>query len=67
MTPYPDGRSISPLCETPEFKRLLRIVLAAVAIGLLAIAGVRIADYIAVDRCLDSGGRWNHHIGACEQ
>ena len=41
--------------------------LALVVIGLLAgVAGPWILDYIAVDRCLDSGGSFNYEACACD-
>jgi hypothetical protein len=33
-----------------------------------ALASFRpISQFIAVDRCLDSGGRWNYEAEACER
>lgn len=48
-------------------KRFLAFALAMlIIVGALA-SYKSIAQFIAVDRCLDSGGRWNYEAEACER
>jgi hypothetical protein len=39
-------------------------LIVVVALGLLLVSYGR--DFLEVDRCLDSGGRWNATQGSCE-
>ncbi len=47
--------------------RVGSFLLAAGAAAALAIACSSAIQYIQVDRCLDSGGRWNHEARECER
>jgi hypothetical protein len=39
---------------------------AMLVVGGLAFA-LFVARFVAVDRCLDSGGRWNYEVVECER
>ena len=49
-------------------KRRRFVIWALVLLAVVgALASVKpISQFIAVDRCLDSGGRWNYEAAACE-
>lgn len=52
----------------PAFlRRVGSFLLAAGAAAALAVACSSAFQYIRVDRCLDSGGRWNHEARECER
>ena len=42
-----------------------KVLLIAAALLLIAFA-YWMKDYLDVDKCLDSGGRWNYEKGICE-
>ena len=49
-------------------KRFLLWALLVLVVAACVFASIKpIARFIAVDRCLDSGGRWNVAIEACER
>ena len=43
-----------------------KMIYGIVILVLLAAVGFWLKGYLAVDRCLDSGGRWNYEAKACE-
>jgi hypothetical protein len=43
-----------------------RLVVTVGTIALVAWITSHVADWIAVDDCLDGGGRWNYDHEACE-
>lgn len=45
----------------------LRLVLVACAFAIVIAGVIALSQFIAVDRCLDSGGRWNKDVEACER
>lgn len=50
-----------------EAKLMVGLFVAVVLLGILAaMFGPQVAQYIAVDRCLDSGGRSNYASNTCE-
>jgi hypothetical protein len=44
-----------------------RIVLVGVAIMILLAGVLWLSEFIARDKCLDSGGRWNAALKTCER
>jgi hypothetical protein len=44
--------------------RFVIVLILVVAFGFLLVHYGR--DFLEVDRCLDSGGRWNANQGSCE-
>ncbi len=40
---------------------LLTLVVSALLVYLLT------SDFLAIDRCLDRGGRWNYEKGTCDE
>lgn len=57
------GVAVFLTVRAPRITRL-SVVLATVALLLLVMPYVR--SFLAVDRCLDSGGRWDAATSACE-
>ena len=50
-----------------EAKLMLGLVLVVVVLGLsMAVVWPRISMFLAVDRCLDSGGSFNYNSNQCE-
>jgi len=47
-------------------RRRAVLVLAALVIAALVMAP-RLRRYVAIDSCLDAGGRWDYDRGACER
>lgn len=47
-------------------KRLRHYVWALVVLVLVVIAWPRAARFLAVDQCLDNGGRWDDATGGCD-
>jgi hypothetical protein len=43
-----------------------RILLIALALLFFIICGYWLKDFLAIDKCLDNGGRWNYDTGKCE-
>ena len=56
--------SVEAQVRTSRFRRLA--VLVALVVGAL-VCLLFVARFIAVDRCLDSGGRWNYEAVECER
>jgi len=46
------------------FKKCLLVL---IALAVLAIATLYACRLLAIDRCLDSGGRWDYENGVCER
>ena len=44
---------------------ILTLFVALIGIGLV-IASAKIKELIDIDRCLDSGGKWNYETKKCE-
>ena len=47
-------------------KKNIRIILAALAGVALILCGYWLRGLLAIDHCLDNGGRWNYDRGKCE-
>ncbi len=47
-------------------RKLLRIAAIIAALGLGLVCLRWLCEQVAIDRCLDRGGRWNHATGECE-
>ena len=47
-------------------RKSVRLTLAALAAVALIICGYWLKGFLAIDRCLDNGGRWNYDRGECE-
>jgi hypothetical protein len=46
---------------------MVRLIIGVIGIGLLvALLAPRIGQWLAVDRCLDSGGSYNYQARVCE-
>jgi hypothetical protein len=45
---------------------LRRTILVIVAIAILVSAGLWVRYQLAIDGCLDSGGRWDYDAGKCD-
>lgn len=43
-----------------------RLVMWSIILALAVMAGCFLAHQVAIDRCLDGGGRWNYERGECE-
>jgi hypothetical protein len=44
-----------------------RVTVVAALLAILWLFGVPLASrWLAIDRCLDTGGRWNQTTGTCE-
>jgi hypothetical protein len=43
-----------------------RIALLAIALAVALAGALYWTSFVAVDRCLDAGGRWNAVAGTCE-
>jgi hypothetical protein len=62
-----DERTGLWVLSAPLLRRIGAFLLAAGAVLSLAWACSSIIQFIPVDRCLDSGGRWNYQELKCEQ
>jgi hypothetical protein len=49
----------------PAMKRMFIFLVLAVLATALVASGSWLRQAIAVDRCLDRGGAWNHEADAC--
>lgn len=47
-------------------KKTKRFLLLLIGIILLSVLAFWFKGWVAIDRCLDSGGRWNYDKRACE-
>lgn len=43
------------------------LLISLLYLGTLFVAHDFNPDFLAIDSCLDSGGRWNHAMKTCEQ
>lgn len=46
--------------------RTARVTAFVAVVAFAVLAGVSLMRWLAVDRCLDAGGRWNYTARACE-
>lgn len=44
----------------------IKKIISVVAVLILIAVGIWFKGYLAVDSCLDSGGRWNYDTKTCE-
>jgi len=49
-----------------RFSRKKRILIVILIVALALILFFYIRDFMIIDKCLDSGGRWNYEEGKCE-
>jgi len=42
-----------------------KIIVGLIIVFMLA-ASIWVRNFLAVDSCLDEGGRWNYELGECE-
>ena len=47
-------------------KKSIKIVLATLVLAASIICGYWLKGFLAIDHCLDNGGRWNYDRGECE-
>ena len=48
-------------------KLFAKVLIVVVALAAVVLRAVRITDFVAVDRCLDNGGRRNYQNDVCEK
>lgn len=48
-------------------KKIIAAVLLASGASLVIFAGYKMVEFLAVDKCLDNGGRWNYEEWECEK
>ncbi len=46
--------------------RYARVVVVVAVIAIVVLLVVRLERWLAVDRCLDAGGRWNDASRSCD-
>jgi hypothetical protein len=46
--------------------RRARVAVLVAVVALAILVGVLFMRWLAIDRCLDAGGRWNYATRACE-
>ena len=62
------SKSLHSPFNTPLLKHRLKVIMIALLIMLVVIGftALKNSEFIKVDTCLDSGGRFNYEQGQCE-
>jgi hypothetical protein len=50
----------------PESPMRIRYGLIAFGLGLTLFIGTKACRFLAIDKCLDNGGRWDYALNRCE-